>query len=86
MTSVRETVEAILVSKFQVLPEELAADGTLASMDLDSLAVIELLYTLGKELDVKVGEDEVTSYQTLPQLVALLEDKRAPRAAQGVMP
>ncbi|MEV6674432.1 acyl carrier protein [Streptomyces sp. NPDC051162] len=86
MTPVREIVEAILTSKFQVLPEEMAADRTLASMDLDSLAVIELLYTLGRELDVKVGEDEVTSHHTLPQLVALLEEKRALRAAQGVMP
>ncbi|MET8243088.1 acyl carrier protein [Streptomyces sp. NPDC005202] len=81
MTPVREIVEATLTGKFQVLSEELEPEATLNSLDLDSLAVIELLYTVGRELGVRVGEHEVTPRNTVSELVSVVEAKLAQRAA-----
>lgn len=75
MTSVRETVAAILVGKFRVHPQEIKPEEALASLDVDSLAVVELLFALQEELGVTIGEDEVTPRHTLQELVETLERK-----------
>lgn len=75
MTSVRETVAAILVDKFRVHPQEIKPGEALASLDVDSLAVVELLFALQEELGVTIGEDEVTPRHTLQELVETLERK-----------
>jgi len=75
MTSVRETVAAILINEFRVHPQEMKPEEALASMDMDSLAVVELLFALQQELGVRIGEDEVTPRHTLQELVATLERK-----------
>ncbi|MBH1937494.1 acyl carrier protein [Streptomyces sp. AV19] len=80
MTFACETAEAILTAKFGVPPERMDTKAVLASLDLDSLAVIELLHVLGRELDIRIGEDEVTPRHTVGQLVAVAEQKLARRA------
>ncbi|HWM38626.1 MAG TPA: acyl carrier protein [Streptomyces sp.] len=75
MSSVRETVAAILADKFRVHPQEMKPEDALAALDLDSLAVVELLFALQEELGVRIGEDEVTPRHTLQELVETLERK-----------
>ncbi|MGW1076450.1 acyl carrier protein [Streptomyces sp. NPDC002537] len=83
MTSAYETVEAALTGKFKVRPEKFAPEAPLVSLDLDSLDVVELLFTLGRDLGVRVGEDEVTSRHTVAELVATLDTKLALRAVES---
>lgn len=80
-TSVRETVTAIMTAKFEVRPEALEHDVPLSSLDMDSLAVVELLYSVGQELGVRIGEDEVTQWSTFSELLATVEAKLARRPA-----
>jgi acyl carrier protein len=75
MTSIRETVAAILTDQFRVPPEEINPQTALASLEVDSLAVVELLFALQEELEVTIGEDEVTPRHTLQDLVEMLERK-----------
>jgi acyl carrier protein len=75
MTSVRETLAAILTDQFRVHPQEMDPEKALASLELDSLAVVELLFALQQELGVRIGEDEVTPRHTLQELVDTLERK-----------
>lgn len=81
MTTVRETVGTILIDKFKVRPQEMKPDAVLASLDVDSLAVVELLFTLERELGVRIGEDEVTPRHTVLELVATVEAKLAQQSA-----
>jgi acyl carrier protein len=75
MTSIRETLAAILTDQFRVPPEEINPQTALASLEVDSLAVVELLFALQEELEVTIGEDEVTPRHTLQDLVEMLERK-----------
>ena len=75
MTPVRETLEAILTHQFRVPPEEMSPETALASLEVDSLAVVELLFALQEALGVTIGEDEVTPRHTLQDLVEMLERK-----------
>ncbi|MGW1197861.1 acyl carrier protein [Streptomyces sp. NPDC002536] len=79
--SARETVTAIMTAKFEVPPEALEHDVSLSSLDMDSLAVVELLYSVGQELGVRIGEDEVTQWSTFSELLATVEAKLAQRSA-----
>ncbi|MFK0294380.1 acyl carrier protein [Streptomyces sp. NPDC090442] len=81
MTCARETVEAVLTETFNVLPQEMKPEAVLSSLDMDSLAVVELLFVLERELGVKIGEDEVTPRNTVRELVATVEAKLARRSA-----
>jgi acyl carrier protein len=85
MTSVPETVAAILTEQFRVRPEAIEPEAALASMELDSLAVVELLFALQQELGMRIGEDEVTPRHTFQELVTTLERKleqQPPRAPE----
>jgi acyl carrier protein len=42
---------------------------------MDSLAAVELLFTLQEELGVRLGEDEVTPRHTVQELVTAVERK-----------
>ncbi|WP_372407008.1 acyl carrier protein [Streptomyces luteireticuli] len=73
--SARETVTAALTGKFDVLPEALDPERTLSSLGLESLDVVELIYTVGRDLDIKIGEDEITPWSTFGELLALADAK-----------
>lgn len=75
MTPVRETLAAVLTGQFGVPPEAMSPEAALASLEMDSLAVVELLFALQEELGVTIGEDEVTLRHTLQDLVEMLERK-----------
>lgn len=77
MTSAHETVAAILTDKFRVPPQQMDPEAALVSLEVDSLAVVELLFALQQELGVRIGEDEVTPRHTLQELVAMVDRKLA---------
>lgn len=82
MTSVPETLAAILADQFRVDPAEIEPGEALASLDMDSLAVVELLFALQQELGVRIGEDEVTPRHTFQELVTTLEGKLQQQSAE----
>ncbi|MER5541739.1 acyl carrier protein [Streptomyces sp. NPDC001118] len=71
--SARETVTAALTGKFEVLPQALRPEQPLAELGLESLDVVELIYTVNRDLGIRIGEDEVTTWNTLGELLALAE-------------
>ncbi|OEV29396.1 hypothetical protein AN219_16800 [Streptomyces nanshensis] len=83
MIPVRETLAAVLTDQFRVPPEEMSPETALASLDVDSLAVVELLFALQEELEVTIGEDEVTPRHTLQDLVEMLEWKLQQKSSEG---
>lgn len=77
MTTLPEIVTAILTGRFRVPAEQIRPEEALVSLELDSLAVVELLFTLQEELGVRIGEDEVTPRHTFQELLTTLERKLA---------
>jgi acyl carrier protein len=80
MTSLPEAVTAILTDRFRVPSQQVRPEVALTSLELDSLAVVELLFALQEELGVRIGEDEVTPRHTFRELVTTLERKLEQRS------
>ncbi|MFD3558451.1 phosphopantetheine-binding protein [Streptomyces sp. NPDC058686] len=68
----RAAVASVLMHKFEVGPDSIRPDATLASLDLDSLALAELALALQDQLGVRVDESEATKRTTVAELSATL--------------
>lgn len=72
-----DQVRALLVASFGVAAHEVGADVTFASLDVDSLALVEFALMVEKEFGVPIGEDELTAELTVRDVVNLIEGKKA---------
>ncbi|MGW5852605.1 acyl carrier protein [Streptomyces sp. NPDC055254] len=83
--TVYDALVGILDETFQVEPELIQAEATLAGMGLDSLAVAELAAVVEDEFGVEVTGQEVGKGATLREVVAVIDAgidvRRAPAAA-----
>ncbi|MEK0100478.1 phosphopantetheine-binding protein [Streptomyces sp. A475] len=68
----RAAVATVLMEKFEVSADSIRPDASLASLDLDSLALAELALTLQERLGVRVDESEATQRTTVAELTATL--------------
>ncbi|MCX5085801.1 phosphopantetheine-binding protein [Streptomyces sp. NPDC001939] len=72
----RAAVAAVLTEKFEVGADSIRPDATLASLDLDSLALAELALALQDRLGVRVDESEATKRTTVAELTATLATRQ----------
>ncbi|KKD03477.1 acyl carrier protein [Streptomyces sp. WM6386] len=82
MDNLRDLVDRVLVEDLEVAPDQLTDTATLAALELDSLAITELVVVVKENTGVDLGELESTLGElTLPQLVALVREKDGERTA-----
>jgi acyl carrier protein len=67
----------IIISKFQLEPDEVDDDVRLDDLGLDSLDLVELALIIEKEFGVRVTDDELAGAQRLRAIVELLEARSA---------
>ncbi len=54
-----ERLKQILVSEYQLAPEKLTPDARLDELGVDSLGVMELLFQVEDEFDIRLPSDQV---------------------------
>ena len=54
---------------------ELSEDATIASMGVDSLAMLEVVGDMERELAIRIPEDDLNGVQTVSQLLDLVEKR-----------
>jgi acyl carrier protein len=54
-----QTIQRLMVEQFDLKPEDLGPDAQLDSLGLDSLAVIEFMFNLEDELNIKLPDERV---------------------------
>ncbi|HEX2130064.1 MAG TPA: phosphopantetheine-binding protein [Actinophytocola sp.] len=74
-TTVLQRLSEILVGYFGVEEHEVTPDATFASLDLDSLGIVEFALVAEKEFGVAIAEDEVTPRARVADALALLAAK-----------
>ncbi|GAA3041381.1 acyl carrier protein [Streptomyces glomeratus] len=79
MSAHQDRLFALVTDKLGVLPEELNTTATFDSLDLDSLALIELSVIVQKEFGVQIDETALTPDNTLGDVLATI-DAKAPVA------
>ena len=86
MTTTFETMKRIIIKDFEVAPERLTPDTPLADIELDSLAVTELIFALEDEFNV-TAKSNGQGMQTLGDIAAyidhLITERDAPAARTG---
>ena len=86
MTTTFETMKRIIVKDYELAPERLMPDTPLADIELDSLAITELIFALEDEFNV-VAKTNGQGMQTLGDIAAyidqLISERDAPTARTG---
>ena len=85
-TTTFETMKRIIVKDYELAPERLTPDTPLAEIDLDSLAITELIFALEDEFNV-VAKTNGQGMQTLGDIAAyidqLIAERDTPAARTG---
>jgi acyl carrier protein len=80
------TMKRIIVKDYELAPERLRPDTPLADIDLDSLAITELIFALEDEFNV-VAKTNGQGMQTLGDIAAyidqLIAERDTPAARTG---
>jgi len=81
-----ETMKRIIVKDYELAPERLTPDTPLADIELDSLAITELIFALEDEFNV-TAKTNGQGMQTLGDIAAyidqLISERDAPTARTG---
>lgn len=73
MSTTQDRLFQLMTDKLGFTADELSTTATFESLDLDSLALIELSVSVQKEFGVVVDETAMTPEHTLGDVLALLE-------------
>ena len=80
MTTTFETMKRIIIKDFELAPERLTPDTPLADIELDSLAVTELIFALEDEFNV-IAKSNGQGMQTLGDIASYIDQLIAERDA-----
>ena len=86
MTTTFDTMKRIIIKDFELAPERLTPDTALADIELDSLAVTELIFALEDEFNV-TAKSNGQGMQTLGDIASyidqLIAERDTPTARTG---
>ncbi|SMC48821.1 acyl carrier protein [Kibdelosporangium aridum] len=68
----------LLVDVMGLEDDEVRPSSTFSELDVDSLAMVELVLAAQKEFGVEIGEDDLTPEMTIEQTAQFLEAKAVP--------
>jgi acyl carrier protein len=75
MESVADVIQTLLADKFGAF-DEIQADTTFESLEIDSLVLIEISVILERRFGVRIRDDELESTQTIGEAAAVVDAKR----------
>ena len=85
MNSTFDRLRAILVKTFNLAPERLTPQASLAELDIDSLGAVELLWEIEAVFKLKLPSEPV-ALLTLADVVVFIDGLVAQRRAQTLQP
>lgn len=72
MTDLTSEITNILSDSFDVDMSAIAGESALADLGVDSVATVELAEIIKEKLGVTIGEDELTTNNTIDELLAVV--------------
>lgn len=76
-SSMFEALREVLVGKLKIPADVVTPEATVESIDLDSLAAVELAMMLDKEFSLAITEDELLSAETVGDIVRLMDERNS---------
>ena len=87
MSSTYEMIAGVLTEQFHVEPQRLAPEVSLGSLGLDSMSLVEFVFSLEDHLGLRIPEDQLDPRQgdlTLASVCAALDAAIAQRDNKSV--
>ena len=78
--STLQTIQRMMVEQFDLKEEDLAPDAQLEALGLDSLSVIEFMFSLEDEFHIKLTDERV-EIKTIQDIVSIVEHMVAEQKA-----
>lgn len=86
MSTTFERLRTILQKDYAVAPEQLTMDSTLQDLGIDSLGVVELLFTVEDTFDLRLPSEPVPMH-SVGDVVRYIDELSAAKAlAQAALP
>ena len=76
-----EGLREILIRDYRIPPERLTPETPLPEIDIDSLAAMELVFSLEERYGVTVGATDPAAFATLGEIAAYIDARIAARDA-----
>ncbi len=77
MNAIEERIAAVLVNQLKVEHGVIDSEATFASLDVDSLIIVELALLLDGEFGIAIDDGELTNDMTVRDAARLIAAKRA---------
>jgi len=77
--STLESLQKILIKDYDLTPEQLTPDATLATLGIDSLGLLELMFKIEDCFRLKISEDTPTDLTTISDVVRYIDELLARR-------
>lgn len=72
-----DKLKDLIAEEFDVEVSELSEATTLKEdLEADSLTLVEMVMSVEDEFDVELGEDEITSVNSIGELATLIDSKK----------
>ena len=87
--STYERLRSLLAGEFDIAPERLHAEARLEDLEIDSLRMIEILFTVEDAFRITVGSEQAelrARLKTFGDLVAYIDTLRAEQHPRGATP
>lgn len=68
----QQDLHDLLINRFELEQDTLIPEASLDDIDMDSMAVVELVETLNDDYGCSIGEDDITKNTTLGDIAALV--------------
>ncbi len=68
-----QTIQRMMAEQFDLKLEDLGPDTQLESLGLDSLSVIEFMFSLEDELNIKIANDRVEDFKTVGDVANIID-------------
>jgi acyl carrier protein len=78
-----EALQDLLIGAYGLAREQIGPDAELASLGVDSLGLVELLFQIEDRFDVQIPGDAPTDLRTVADVVAYIETLVAGRPGDG---
>jgi acyl carrier protein len=68
-----DTLQGILVKEYSLEPEQVVPDASLATLGLDSLSVLELMFKVEDRFGLRIGDDTPNDLVTVADVVRYID-------------
>ncbi|MCD8151091.1 MAG: acyl carrier protein [Clostridiales bacterium] len=70
-----EEIREVIAEQLEFDPDDIKPESTWEELKIDSLDIVDMMFTLESQYDIELPEDEMENVRTVGEMAALVERK-----------